>query len=97
MSGTPWSGTAGLAQPRTTAAHALVFLHHARRNRLVRVAPERAAARLLALAVIPYWDPAAAERAIATGLALARRLPAWDFGFVPDARALAHLHARALA
>jgi hypothetical protein len=93
-SGTPWSGTAGLARPDPTSAAAVVFLHHARRNSLVSLAPERAASRLLALTVIPYWDPDAAKRAVATGLAVVRRLPAYDFGFVPTPRAVAHLQQR---
>jgi len=86
--GTPWSGTAGLAQPAAAPLAAIVFLRHARLNRLRRIAPAEAAVRLLALSVLPYWDPPAAGRAAATGTALAAHYPAWDFGFLPDRRAV---------
>jgi hypothetical protein len=84
MYGTPWHGTSGFALARSTALDCILLLRHATANVARRLSPLEAAARVLALSVIPYWDPGAAEKAIATGVTLALRLPCFEFGFVPD-------------
>lgn len=86
--GTPWSGTAGFAAAGSGPARRVVFLRHARRNRVRRLAPAEAAARLLALTVVPFWDRDSARRAIAAVVRLTFTVPCFDLGFVPGPRVL---------
>ena len=82
--GTPWHGTSGLCARRSAELECLVFLHHDSRNCYRRLNQGKAAARLLALSVAPYWDRGSSEKALATAIHLAGHVPAYELGFVPD-------------
>jgi hypothetical protein len=82
--GTPWHGTSGLCAPRSAALNCIFFLHHDSRNRFKRLNQGPAAARLLSLSVVPYWDRISSEKALTTAIHLARHVPAYELGFVPD-------------
>lgn len=91
ISGTPWHGTARFASPESQDLHCVLLLQHAGLNELRRLTPGEAAARLLALAVVPYWDEAASSLCIDTAARLAEAVPAYELGFVPDSSAVDHV------
>lgn len=91
ISGTPWHGTARHAANHTVPLHRLFFLRQGDANRDASLSPAEAATRLLALAVMPYWDRHAAECALAAGVQVAERVPGSTLAFVPDHRVVRYV------
>ena len=59
--GTPWSGDERVAENARAPLKALVFLHHAKEDRLTPIDPGQALRQLLPTACIPWFDEAGAE------------------------------------
>jgi hypothetical protein len=86
--GTPWPSQLGAALNRNAELKALVFLRHAAENTLSPLSPREAAERLLPVASVPWHDADVLSPALAACETLAAQVPAYDFGFTPDARAV---------
>lgn len=74
--GTPWYGEGGFAEPGPAPLARVLFLEKSARNTLVPLTPARAAARLLALSTLPYWNRDATARAVGGVARLLERVPA---------------------
>lgn len=88
ISGTPWHGSSAFALQRTVRLERIFFLTHAPQCRQRSLSPTLAAARLLGLSVLPYWDRGAADRAAAGSVKIAQQVPAADFEFSPTPAAV---------
>lgn len=88
ISGTPWHGTSAFASQETTRLEQILFLSHGAHNRHRTLSPGRAAARLVALSVLPAWDRPALEKTLAASGRIAEMLPAAELEFVPDQTAV---------
>jgi hypothetical protein len=84
--GTPFHGDAHLASPRGVPLECIYLIDHAPKNRLAPLDPLDAASRLLVRSFPTFWD--AEGMAFTVGLLgeLARRVPCYELGFVPDDR-----------
>jgi len=91
--GTPWHGDGGFATPAGAPLGAVFILSHGRRNRIRRLAPAAAAARLFARSFPPPWDRAAVASVLATCVKVARVVPCFSFAFRPQAAAVAAVEA----
>ena len=89
ISGTPWHGLSAFALQETTRLAQILFLSHGAHNRHRTLSPGRAAARLMALSVLPAWDRPALEKTLAASGRIAEMLPAAELEFVPDQTAVA--------
>jgi hypothetical protein len=74
--GTPWYGEGGFAEPGPAPLARLLFLEKADENRLTPLTPASAAARLLSLSTLPYWNRDATARAVDGAARLLERVPA---------------------
>jgi hypothetical protein len=84
--GTPWHGTARLASPEAMPLDQVFVIHHDNENRLTPLKPLDSSPLLLVRSFPPFWD--AEGMAFTVGLLgeLARRVPCYELGFVPDDR-----------
>jgi hypothetical protein len=83
--GTPWHGDAMLASPRSGQLAGVFFLKHYPSNVLTRIVEPIAAARLLACSFLPFHDAGGVARTSAAAERVARSVPCYVLGFVPDA------------
>ena len=90
--GTPWPGTLGVASAEAARAVAVLFLQHGDENRLVALSSTQALERLLPVVSIPWFDPELLPAALGVCEQVAMGLPAYDFFFTPDKRAVEPLH-----
>ena len=88
MYGTPWVGEAGLCSPVAVPTERIFFIHHGQENLLTPISPERAAERLLAQSVLTPYDAFAVEFVLDFCLGLGARVPAFEYGFVPEESAV---------
>lgn len=86
--GTPWPGAKGPDVPQSGELTALFFLRHADENRLQRLDYALASRRLLHNSRIFKWLPREIPKAIELLDTVARSVPAYDFGFVPNNSAI---------
>jgi hypothetical protein len=63
--GTPWGGTADITRNHQARLSALFLLEQAPENDIQLLAPSASAPLLLACALLPYWDRALMQRAMA--------------------------------
>jgi hypothetical protein len=91
LHGTPWPGEGGFAAPGGVPLGAAVFLAKGAGNALRRLAPRDLAKRLLPVVSVPWFDGALAQEYLALCDDLARRCPAFELSFRPDAGAAAAL------
>ena len=75
--GTPWGGTANITHNHSAPLSVLILLEHAQENDIMRLSPSAAAPLLLARALLPYWDGALMQRAMANLNALLERVPVY--------------------
>jgi hypothetical protein len=91
IGGTPWHGTSGLGSGGTAPLESVFFLRHAPVNRVEPLSVPDAAARLLSLSVIPFWDREAARSAAHAAASIAELVRAADLGFAADATAVTYV------
>lgn len=88
MYGTPWIGESGAFSPAGAPLRGIYFISHASDHFLQPLPMERAVERLLAHSFLPTYDPAVASRGLDFCLDLVQEVPAYLFGFRPDASAV---------
>ncbi|HSR30027.1 MAG TPA: hypothetical protein VLY63_05630 [Anaerolineae bacterium] len=86
--GTPWVGEAGLCSPVGAPTEGIFFIRHDLGNLLTPIAPERAVERLLAQSFLAPYDASAVGFGLDFCLGFVADVPAFDFGFVPEASAV---------
>lgn len=86
--GTPWHGDGGFCSPGAAPLRGLFFLRHAPRNRVRRIPPVEAAARLFTRTFPPPWDADAVGRVLETCVRVASSVVAYELRFRPDAAAI---------
>ena len=91
IGGTPWHGTSGLGSNGTAPLECIFFLRHAQDNGAEPLSISDAAARLLALTVIPFWDREAARSATHAAASVAELVRASDLGFTKNATVVTYV------
>ena len=86
--GTPWAGTAGIARNGHAPLAGVFFMQHGDTNRFQEAASAAATDRILPMLSIPWYDPEAATPIIEFAKRLFTEIPAWEFQFTPDVRAI---------
>lgn len=86
--GTPWPGDAGYAENVGVPLKALMFLHKAGETRITPLAPGQAARRLFPTISCPWYDKDRLPHVLETCEHLLRTIPAFEFAFTPDQRAI---------
>jgi hypothetical protein len=86
--GTPWPGELGAAQSHRVRPLALIFLRNAGTNALIPLSPRDALERLLPLASVPWYDQDIVPDALAVCEGVVTSLPAFEFAFTNDDRAV---------
>ncbi len=86
--GTPWHGDTAICSPANAPIRKILFLKHAEKNSLKRIAPAEAASRLIVCSFSTFWDKEGMEFTLELCAELAEKLPCCEFGFVPDESSL---------
>jgi len=86
--GTPWHGSGRYAQPASLALSAVFFIHHAPATTVARLSLAEAAGEIFARSFPPPWDARTTSTVLGTCARVARRVPCFRLGFVPDASAV---------
>lgn len=86
--GTPWIGEAGLFSPLGAPVEGVFFIRHSQQNSLDPITLNRAAEQLLSQSILTPYDPIAVQSGLDLCLEFISRVPAYDFGFVPDESAV---------
>jgi hypothetical protein len=87
--GTPWNGEYHELSPEGVPLGKVLFLQHAKSNRLSRVeGGAKASTMLLARSFPPLWDAEAMRSALDFCAQLVESVPCYELGFVPDSRVL---------
>lgn len=89
--GTPWPRVRGPVTAVSGPLDAIYFLRHAPANELLRLDVKEAARRLLANNRFFTWSPATVPLGAALIDGLVRKVPVYDYGFVPTVAAVAPL------
>lgn len=82
--GTPWYGKSQVCCADRAPLKGIYFLKKANKNCLKALSPAETAARIAATAFLPFWDKKGIEFALSFCVEIARKIPAWEIGFVPD-------------
>ncbi len=86
--GTPWVGESNLFSPLGAPVESIFFIRHAVHNSFSPIPTARTAENLLAQSILTPYDPIAVHHGLDFSLGLAREVPAYEFGFVPDETAV---------
>jgi hypothetical protein len=81
--GTPWAGEAQIAANESAPLEGVAFLRHGASDRLERLSPSEAAAELLPVLSVPWYDRQRVERMTDFCHELVNHVPAWRFEFRP--------------
>lgn len=82
--GTPWHGDARICSQEKAALGKVFFIRHAEDNIIKQLKSLEAASYLIASSFLPFWDKKGMEFALRFSSNLAKNIPSYDFGFVPD-------------
>jgi hypothetical protein len=85
---TPWHGEEPEIHVLELPVRAICHLAQSAINRLAGLGPSDAAARLIATSVLPFYEQASMERALAAAVAVAERVPSFALDFAPDDHAV---------
>ena len=91
MFGTPWPGEGQFAVNRGVSLERLIFLARGQGNRMTEMKPSAAVTRLLPVLSVPWYDEKKVGAMMDFCENLLRRVPAYEFSFLPDLSAAAFL------
>lgn len=94
--GTPWHGDAPIASSKGAVLKALFFIRHSSRNSLRKLSSFECCQQLIAHGFVPYWDEQALQRVLDSFDLIAKEVPAFEMGFLPDKRILKVIDNKAL-
>ena len=86
--GTPWHGDSKVCSPEEAPLEKIFFLQHARKNKVKKIDPIKAATRLIVCSFPPFWDKNGMEFTLDFCAELAQKIPCYELDFVPDKRVL---------
>jgi len=86
--GTPWHGDAPVASSKGAVLKALFFIRHSSRNSLRKLSSFECCRQLMTHGFVPYWDEEAVQRVLDSFNLIAKEVPAFEMGFLPDKRIL---------
>jgi hypothetical protein len=86
--GTPWIGETRSCSAQGAPLAGIFFLHHARENQMNRRPVGKVVEGLLNRSFVPAFDPIATHQVLDFCVQAAQSVPAYDFGFRPDASAV---------
>ncbi|QQR91706.1 MAG: hypothetical protein IPJ88_08365 [Myxococcales bacterium] len=89
--GTPWHGTAKLAQAKSSKIAALFLLRQASSNCIRRLGPAQAVARLAACSFMPVYDRSSMANCLGFLEHLSLSLPVYELGFYPDEKVVGYV------
>jgi hypothetical protein len=82
--GTPWHGDAKLCSPWQAPLKKVFFLKHAENNIVKKISPVNAASHLIVCLFPTFWDKEGMGFTLNFCGELAKKVPCYELGFVPD-------------
>lgn len=82
--GTPWHGDAKVCSPERAHLEKVFFLKHAKDNNIRKITQMEAMSRLIVCSFPTFWDKKGMEFTLKFCAELAKRIPCYELGFVPD-------------
>lgn len=82
--GTPWHGHVKVCSPERVPLEKIFFLKHAKKNRIEEIVSIEATSRLIVCSFPTFWDKKGMEFTLKFCAELARKVPCYELGFVPD-------------
>ena len=82
--GTPWSGTAGIAENRSLPLNGIFFIVHGEENKVEKLSPKEAFERLMPVTSILWYDAKVLPSMLSFCEDLAMNIPAYDLHFRPQ-------------
>lgn len=86
--GTPWHGDAPVASSKGACLKALFFIRQSPCNYLRKLSLPECCRQLITHGFVPYWDEQALQRVLDSFNLIAKEVPAFEMGFLPDKRIL---------
>ncbi|MCK4648718.1 hypothetical protein KAT51_04255 [bacterium] len=84
MYGTPWHGDAKICSPERAPLKKIFFLKHDKNNIIKKINPVDATSRLIVCSFPTFWDKKGMEFTLKFCAELAKKVPCYELGFVPD-------------
>lgn len=81
--GTPWAGTAGIAENRALPLQAIFFIVHGEENRVEKLSPREAFERLMPVTSILWYDEKVLPYMLSLCEDIVMSIPAYDLHFTP--------------
>jgi hypothetical protein len=91
VSGSPWPGTAGIAETGEGELERIIFLSHSGANLSAPLPETLAVSQLLRCSFPTFWYRPGMEFALEFCIRVAREIPCRVFGFRPDESAVEYL------
>ena len=82
--GTPWHGDVKVCLPEDAPLEKIFFIKHAKDNTLKELNPQEVVSRLVRCSFLPFWDKKGIEFALKFCDNVAKNIPSYELGFVPD-------------
>lgn len=82
--GTPWHGNVKVCSPEKAPLEKVFFLKHAGKSIVKKLSPLEATSRLIVCSFPTFWDKKGMEFTLKFCAELAKRIPCYELGFVPD-------------
>jgi hypothetical protein len=86
--GTPWPGEAGTVVNRSVNLSGIFFISHASSNKIKDLKPQKALEKLLPVVSIPWYDKEVMIKILDFCGELVSNIPAYEFQFKPDNKAI---------
>ena len=82
--GTPWHGQARLCAQGKAPLEKIFFIKHAKENYLEKISQLEVVSRLITCSFVPFWDKAGMQFSLDFASKLAKNIPSFELGFLPD-------------
>jgi len=89
--GTPWPGEAGIARNAGMSLYGIIFILQGKRDRIERINPQEALAKLMPVASIPWYDKEIMPHVLAFCEELVSNIPAFELEFYPSSEVAEYL------
>jgi len=91
MYGTPWHGDAGVCTNKKVKLESIYFLSHDAENNIKTVSAIESVSKLMVCCFTTFWDKTGMEFTLSFIDNMAKKIPCFDLGFVPDKNVLEFL------
>ncbi len=86
--GTPWYGESRVSSSGSADLSTIFFIHHSKRNYIRKLSASEICLHLMVLGLLPLWDEQALQMVLDSFNLIAKEIPFFEMGFLPDKRVL---------